>query len=382
MLALIRRATHFAGRKATGASWTDARDPNRVFALDLASDSRWAAFVNAQPDGLVYHHPAWSRTIQRTYGYGFLGLASEDDGGTLNGVLPLFEKRGLVTGHRLSSLPHTPVAGPLAVDDDTALALGRAALTLARERRLSLELKLPSPDVGRLLTSPGLVLGDVSYVVDLPERVEDLRFGASRNHGRIKWAVGKAAKQGVRVRDAEDESDLRAWYSLYLKTMRWHGVPPRPSAFFEAMWELLRPGGHMRLLLAESMVRTHRRLIAGSIMLMTARTVVYAFNGCHREYLHQRPNDLIQWHAIHDACRGGFRRYDLGEVTAGQAGLAEFKTKWGAAEHRLYRYRHPASKRVSARKQPALINKAGTEAWRHLPLPVTARVGDWLYRHA
>ena len=88
-------------------------------------------------------------------------------------------------------------------------------------------------------------------MLQLPGRSEELRFGNSRNHSAIKRAVNKAARMGVEVRQAESEDQLRAWYALYLDTMRWHAVPPRPYRFFKNCWELLRPHGLMRLLLAE-----------------------------------------------------------------------------------------------------------------------------------
>jgi lipid II:glycine glycyltransferase (peptidoglycan interpeptide bridge formation enzyme) len=219
-------------------------------------------------------------------------------------------------------------------------------------------------------------------VVELPERSEDLRFGDPRNHRRIKWAVGKAAREGVTVREAEDDRDLRRWYWLYLETMRRHGVPPRPYAFFEAMWETLAPGGHMRLLLAERTAPGHSVMLAGSIFVMAARTVSYAFNGSRHEHALLRANDLIQWQAIHDACNGGFRRYDMGEVTAHQEGLARFKAKWGATEQRLFRYRYPPRRHASADATAALAHRAATVAWRGLPKSVAVRLGDWLYRHA
>jgi CelD/BcsL family acetyltransferase involved in cellulose biosynthesis len=364
------------------AAVTNARHAPRVVELDPGSEGRWAAFVESHPDGLVFHHPSWTRTITRAHEYEFLGLASEDESGVLTGVLPLFEKCGLATGRRLSSLPHTPVAGPLATNDDAAMALVQAATDRARARGLSLELKLSSAKLGRVLPPAGFLPGGATYVLELPELVDDLRFGDSRNHSRIRWAVGKAGKESVRVREAQDERDLCEWYSLYATTVRWHGIPPRPYALFQAMWEILAPRGQMRLLLAERTAQAHRTLIAGSVLLMTARTVFYAFNGRDREHLRLRPNDLIQWHAIHDACRGGFRRYDMGEVTAGQGGLAEFKAKWGATEHRLYRYRDPAPPSRPARSLPAVMHRAGTAAWRRVPLPVTVRLGEWLYRRA
>jgi hypothetical protein len=52
-------------------------------------------------------------------------------------------------------------------------------------------------------------------------------------------------------------------------------------------------------------------------------------------------NDLLQWHAIQDACRAGCRRYHLGESGASLS-LAHFKEKFGAkpvpyAEHLIER---------------------------------------------
>ena len=211
-----------------------------------------------------------------------------------------------------------------------------------------------------------------------------MRFGTSRNHGRIKWAVNKAIKLGVQVRPAETARDLRAWYALYLDTMRAHIVPPRSYRFFETAWEVLQPRGLMRLLLAEQHQAGRRRLLAGSLVLMFGQTVFYAFNGRRREDLSLRPNDVIQWQAIQDACRAGFRWYDFGEVTEENQGLAEFKSKWGAEPRRLYRYYYPAP-HVSEGSETRDLTAGGrarqvaNAAWRRLPLSVTALLGDWLY---
>src|SRR5690606_32691460 len=85
----------------------------RVVEINAATDHRWADFVMAHPEGLVYHHPAWSQVIEETYGYRPAHLACVDADGNMHGVLPLFSQRGLLSGRRLVSLPHTPVCGPL-----------------------------------------------------------------------------------------------------------------------------------------------------------------------------------------------------------------------------------------------------------------------------
>src|SRR5438094_166073 len=69
-----------------------------------------------------------------------------------------------------------------------------------------------------------------------------------------------------------------------------------------------------------------------------------------RESISLRPNDAIQWRAIHDACASGYRRFDFGEVMEDDHGLAEFKSKWGTQPLRLYRYYYGASTQRAERK--------------------------------
>jgi lipid II:glycine glycyltransferase (peptidoglycan interpeptide bridge formation enzyme) len=211
----------------------------------------------------------------------------------------------------------------------------------------------------------------------LPERPGDLRFGSARNHAAVMRAVRKAEAMGVRVRRAETTRELRHWYRLYLEVMRHHSVPPRPYRFFAAMWEELAAKGMLRLLLAEAPAGARRRIVAGSIFLMSGHTVVFAMNGRRGEDLAVRPNEAIHWRAIHDATSEGYRRYDLGEVEPGHEGLERFKRKWGAEPrplHRLYVPPLPDARAVTdERRSPGAL-------WQRLPLTATAAAGGLLYR--
>jgi hypothetical protein len=280
-------------------------------------------------------------------------------------------------------LPRTPLAGPLALDGEAMVALVRAALEWVQtERPTRLELRVASESAELLalgLTAKPWLL---SYSLKLPPQPDQLRFGNSRNHARIKWALHKAARLGVHVRPAQTVEDIRRWYPLYLEVMRRHAAPPRSLRFFEAAWDLLTPAGLMRLLVAERWEAARPELLAGSIFLAFGSSMVYAFNGCRPAGMAMRANDVIQWQAIHDASRAGFRRYDMGEVTEEQEGLHEFKSKWGAEPRRMYRYYYPAVAPGHG-SDPGLQGRAGWMAkavWRALPLGATAAVGDWLYR--
>ncbi len=359
--------------------------------IDPRNDPRWNSFVGTHPEALVYHHSDWLRALSREYGGRPVGLVCEDRYGQLQGVLPLFQTKGLVvgrrgelTGRRLSSLPRTPVAGPLALNVEATAAMLRAAVDkVCPDSGTRLQLKVQSAQLDGLVDGLVNVPWRLTYTLELPDRVEDLRFGNSRNHSRIRWAVNKATKAGVKVRPAESERELRAWYKLYLETMRWHAVPPRSYRFFQAMWELLTPSGLMQLMLAEHHGPGRSELLAGSIFLQFNQTVFYAFNGRRRDSLTLRPNDLLQWNTIHDACREGFRFFDFGEVAEDHEGLSEFKSKWGAEARRLHRYYYPASSRSNPRALEAgsYVSSLAAAAWRRVPLPLTAMLGKQVYRY-
>jgi lipid II:glycine glycyltransferase (peptidoglycan interpeptide bridge formation enzyme) len=113
---------------------------------------------------------------------------------------------------------------------------------------------------------------------------------------------------------------------------------------------------------------------------MFGRTVFYACNGRRTEDLPLRANDAIHWQAIHDACSEGFRFYDLGEVPEDNAGLARFKSKWGAQPRWMYRYYYPTPPvaETNIPKAGSYARALAKAAWLCLPLRATALLGDRL----
>lgn len=353
-------------------------------------DPRWDDFVRTAPGGTVFHHSGWLAALERESRRRVLRLACEAPDGTLSGVLPLMMARGLplglggaAAGPRLSSLPRTPVAGPVGTSQASLAALVAEALAQAAAAGLRLQLK---PAAGALSPLPGLQGSPWRrcYVKPLPADPELLRFGNSRNHGRVAWAVRKAEREGLRVRDAASEADLRQWYRLYLDTNRWRGLPARPYRLFRSAWERLRPGGFLRLLLACREQSGRDRILAGSMLLRLGDTTFYAFNGRVREALPLRPNDLLQWHAMRDAAAAGYRWYDFGEVSEGNEGLAQFKAKWDTQTRTLVRYHAPAlppgENKYGSAGNREWLRRVAVGAWHRVPLPATALAGDQVYR--
>jgi hypothetical protein len=361
----------------------------RALEIDFRTDPRWQSFVEAHPNGSIYHHPRWLDVLEKEYGHKIIALTCENGFGQFRALLPLAYTKGLPlhiggesAARRLSSLPRTPIGGPLSLDGLAAAVVLRAAIDRVKHDH-GKRLQIKTHEVGLDKLADGLICKPwrLTYVLELPSRSEDLRLGNSRNRARIRWAVNKATKERVRVRVAETKDELRAWYELYLHTMRRNVVPPRPYRFFELLWNSMQPAGLMQLLLAEQFGDTEKKLLAGSIFLMFGRMVSYTFNGARREDFSLRPNDAILSFAIQKACRAGFRRFDFGEVPDRHARLAEFKSKWGSEATQLVRYYYPASsERVSEQSDGYIYHLAKT-VWQRLPLKTTAVLGDWIYGH-
>jgi hypothetical protein len=148
------------------------------------------------------------------------------------------------------------------------------------------------------------------------------------------------------------------------------------------MWKYMAPLGLMKVMLAERQSKGKTEMVAGAIFLMHGRRVFYAFSACPAEFFPLQPNDLIQWEAIHWAARSGFREYDLGEVPNDAQQLAAYKAKWGGEERLLYRYYHPQM--ISENPDSSVLSrrqKLLERVWQHLPLHVTAHLGDLIYSY-
>ena len=382
----------------------------RVFEMDIHSDSRWAQFVSAHPDALIYHHPGWLFALESEYGQKCVGLGCANETGQLTAVLPLLYTKGfplkfgpVASGRRLSSLPRTPIAGPLAQNDQSEKAIVEHAVELARSQwGVQLEIKTQIPNLHESFERLVCIPWRPTFVWELPPALEGqdwedfwesirlprgclscegcrrLRFGNAKRQHRVSWAVNKARKLGLEVREADTEQELAHWYQLYLLTMRHNAVPPRPYRLFHSLWSSFHHSGNMRLLLAEQNRAGQKRMVAGSILLQFGQTVFYAFTGCspHDWCLH--PHDLLQIEAIQSACRSGYRWYDFGEVAEEHEALAQFKTKWGGKPKPVYRYYSPGPNARASRASEMLAQSA-RKVWRHLSPKATAVLGDLIY---
>jgi hypothetical protein len=369
-----------------------AENSERNLSVSVAGadlDLKWEEFLVSHPEGTIYHHPLWLKVMEEESGQEVLKLVCTNDENEIVGIFPLQKTKGFPFGlggvpgsKRLSSLPRTPIGGPLTIDElATAKLIEKAVNVVSENPDQLLQIKSYSNDLDRRVELLNKHFWREIYIKEIPPHPEEIRFGNSRNHAAIKRAVNKAARSGVKYRIAEKEDDLKQWYPLYLDTMRFHTTPARSFKFFAKLWKYLRPKGFMSLVLAELEEGKNKVMIAGSVLFYSNAIVTYAFNGSSRNHLEYRPNDLLHMQAIVDAQKDGYKEYDLGEVSKDHSGLAAYKKKWGSKVLELYHYYYPNPPKLEEESLDVeTASGLKSKIWRSLPLSITAKIGEFVYK--
>jgi lipid II:glycine glycyltransferase (peptidoglycan interpeptide bridge formation enzyme) len=201
-------------------------------------------------------------------------------------------------------------------------------------------------------------------------------FRKSRVQRHIRQAERFVADGRLAVRRAEKESDLtKDFYALHLATRHRLGVPVQPRRFFRLLWERMIEPGLGFVLLAYS----EGRPVGGAVFLSFGRTMVYKFGASRRDAQQIRPNHLIMWSAIREACERGFEVFDFGRTDLDGSSLREYKLGWGTIEQPLV-YTH-LGRSVEQRRTGRSAATLG-KALRHSPPALSRLIGELLYKHA
>ncbi|MFE3944365.1 lipid II:glycine glycyltransferase FemX [Streptomyces sp. NPDC059118] len=194
----------------------------------------------------------------------------------------------------------------------------------------------------------GFSAGQPRYVFQVP--FAGLSLEEIRGNLNQQWRrnIKKAEKAGVKVVEGDHE-DLAAFYELYRETAERDRFIPRPLAYFQRMWTVLRAEDpdRMRLYLAQHDGET----LSAATMLTVGNHVWYSYGASTGRKREVQPSNAIQWRMMSDAHERGAAVYDLRGITdtldEGNhlVGLLRFKVGTGgrAAEY-IGEWDHPINK--------------------------------------
>lgn len=165
---------------------------------------------------------------------------------------------------------------------------------------------------------------DETHVVDLADGFEAVRRRWRRGQ---KSSFKKAVNAGVTVTLASTEEDWGAFDVAYRASLdRWgtSATSQHPRRLFDALRE--RRSEHVRLWLAKT---GDDDVAAGALCFYAREHAVYWAGAAHEEHFPLRPVNLLLAEAIRDACKRGYRWFDL-NPSGGHDGVKAFKLNFGA----------------------------------------------------
>jgi lipid II:glycine glycyltransferase (peptidoglycan interpeptide bridge formation enzyme) len=302
----------------------------------------WDAWMNQQPTGHLLQSWAWGELKERVGWHPLrLALWDEEQHEIVAAVQVL--RRGaphmpLRLGH-LAYIPRGPVidwsrqdlcAGFFTVLDSHLRQQGALAV------HMELNLSLDTPQAEQALnymqilrTRPEHAIQPVRTIVLDLEPSEERLLAAMKEKWR--YNIRLARRREVRVRVAETEADVEAWYALLQQTSERDAFGVHTIDYYLSAWRLLAQQGYARLMLAEY----EGKLLAGIFVTLFAGEAIYMYGASSNELRQLMPNYLLQWEAICWAKQAGATRYDFwgipltDDADEALAGVYRFKRGWG-----------------------------------------------------
>jgi FemAB-related protein (PEP-CTERM system-associated) len=227
----------------------------------------WDAFVRASRAGSPFHLVAWKRAVETAFGHRPHYLMAVGDAG-VEGVLPLFEVRGLLGGRALVSVPYSVYGGICAEAPAARDAL--LAEATARARRIGAQYVELRHRTGQEM--------------DLPTKALYVRFSRpisaseEENLEAIPRKQRRMTRQGVKfgLRAEVGMQHLDAFYEIYAASVHNLGSPVFPRRLFRAL--AVEFGKECELLT----VWRNDRMIAGVLTLLYEDQALPYYGGALR----------------------------------------------------------------------------------------------------
>jgi len=332
------------------------------------AESEWCRFLKDCPGATIYHTPEWKRFLEQTFQYKPHYLFATDNSGNVVGLLPLFHVRSRLTGNRLCSVPFSHECGCLGDQEVCATLVDEAIAIRAKNTIDKIEIRNFSGHEGFRR-----IQYFSTHLLDLSANPEDTWKLLEK--GSVRWAVKKAKNLGVTVSTSPHIDDLKKFHELNRITKQNLGVPSHPWKFFENLFSTL--DGYVTLYLSYF----ENQIIGGGIMVRYKEHVLYGYGAADPDFRHLHPYNAFIWKSIEDACIQGYRCFDFGRTSFTDAGLIQFKKKWGTREKKLYYSLYPDSSKMSMPSRDSSLYRLANAGIRYMPMPVYSKFSDRIFSH-
>jgi CelD/BcsL family acetyltransferase involved in cellulose biosynthesis len=356
----------------SGSSFMKRMTVTAVNRIDPLTDPRWPELLQRHPHASIFHTAGWLEALRRTYGYQPIAFTAAASAHELADGLLFCCINSRFTGRRLVSLPFSDHCEPLTNTlEDLTTFLRFLEQNLKKEKWRYIELR-PLNSLGNSFSGFEQNQTSFIHILDLARTQDEIFRGFHKDS--IQRKIRRAEREGLTYEEGRSEQFLDQFYQLLLRTRRRHQLPPQPRQWFRNLIDCL--GDQLKIRVASR----DGQPMASILTLEFKNVMVYKYGCSDAQYHNLGPMHLLFWKTIQEARNKGLREFDLGRSDADNAGLVEFKDRWGATRSTLDYLRYP----------PAIVKRDSRESWgvrvakqlfHHLPDGFLEVAGKLLYRH-
>ncbi len=356
----------------SGSSFMKRMTVTAVNRINPITDPRWLELLQSHPHASIFHTPGWLEALRRTYEYQAVAFTTAAAKQELTDGLLFCCINSNFTGRRLVSLPFSDHCEPLTnTSENLTIFLRFLEENLKKEKWRYIELR---PLISRGSSVSGFERNQTSFIhlLDLT-RTQDEIFRAFHKDS-IQRKIRRAEREGLTYEEGRSEQFLDQFYQLLLRTRRRHQLPPQPRQWFRNLIDCL--GDQLKIRVASR----GGEPMASILTLEFKNVMVYKYGCSDAQYHNLGPMHLLFWKTIQEARNKGLSGFDLGRSDADNAGLVEFKDRWGATRSTLDYLRYPAAV-VKTDSRESWGVKVAKQLFHHLPDGFLEAAGKLLYRH-
>lgn len=165
--------------------------------------------------------------------------------------------------------------------------------------------------------------GFLNFLIDLDRSEEEIwnSIGKKRRH------VRKAEKNGLKIKEVENENELKIFYELLKETSENASISIKDFKLFSNIFDILVPKGLAKIYLAFS-----DDIYIGGRLTLNYKNTIYDWYACSsRKFLHLHPNEYLVWHILSWGSKNGYTLFDFGGAGNPDKpyGVREFKREFG-----------------------------------------------------
>jgi len=343
----------------------------KIVRIRPQTDSLWERLVQSQKS-TVFHSPEWMEVLTDTYDFDIRAQVLVNEAGEPEAGIPFCQIED-IKKKRLVTLPFSDYCDPLLESYEQWTSLTEPFFA----ENCPYTIRCVHNDVPLADDRFQQVDKAKWHGLDLNPDLDSLWHGV---HSSARRAIRKAEREGVIVRIAEQEEDLRAFFELHLGVRKYkYRMVAQPYRFFESIWRHFIETQQGLL-----MVAIHQdKIIGGVLFLVWKNRLYYKFNASAPINLAVRPNDLMIWEGIKYGKTQDYTYLDFGLSDWDQEGLVRYKRKFATEEKTISFLRYEPDGGPTYQEQqlrrlfPQLTDLFTDES---VPDTITEKAGEILYR--